>query len=1114
MIQRDRAKSSQSAQATLDDQPNMPSAGELLSSHNLLFIEALYEDYIQDPSSVEPKWQTYFTAFETGDWTPVNGAIKVNGSAPQIAPTPRNPRVSLTSPTRNSTQPIMQVVATSQPTPVPTKDTNEHIGFLRNYRLFRDMKPEELTQIASIVREVTFPAGAAVCREGEEGKALYILVSGVVEVQRQGRYIVDLGPGEVIGELSVLDKHPRSADVITKTESCMLEIKGDELRTLLFENSGLIDGLLGVLVGRVREASNQQERVTQLVHTYREKGHALAKLDPLGKEVDPNSQPELTLGYHGLSEDDLDTRFSMLLGDEVNYPTLRQIIDNLKKLYCGAIGIQYTHIDNLYIQDWLRDRIENPIHDSALDRTTQLRILTKLTDAELLETFLHRKFLGAKRFSLEGAESLIPLMDEAIEKAGEYGVEEVIIGMAHRGRLNVLANILQKPTSLIFREFEDIDPQLHANGGDVKYHLGYSYDHTTASGQDVHLSLCFNPSHLETVGPVVLGRVRAKQDQMQDVEHKKVLPIIIHGDAAFIGQGVVQEIFNMSELPGYSVGGTVHIIVNNQIGFTTSPDDSRSSAYATDVARMLQIPVFHVNGEDPEAVHRVIQIAMDFRKTFQKDVVIDMYCYRRHGHNEGDEPAYTQPLLYKTVAKHKSVREAYTENLLKLGGITSQEAEEIAHSSRQRLENELARARQDDYEYLPSQSGQGRWSNYCGGPDADVAPVDTGVERERLTHLMLGQTRLPEDFTPHRKIARQLRTFEKMAHGQAPLNWGAAELAAFATLLAEGVPVRITGQDSQRGTFSHRHATLHDVENGSQYIPFQHLDANQGEFSIYNSPLSETGVLGFEYGYSLDSPEGLVIWEAQFGDFCNMAQVIIDQFITSSEAKWSRLTGLCVLLPHGFEGQGPEHSSARLERFLGLAAMDNIQVVNLTTPAQIFHCLRRQVKRRIRKPLVVMSPKSLLRHKLAVSDLSELTTGRFQRLIPDLDTNIDNEKVERVLLCSGKVYYDLLQAREAEGIQNLPIVRLEQYYPFPMDQLQAVLAQYPAGTQLVWVQEEPENMGAWPFLCRQLYPHFQPTSRHPLSCTARPEAASPATGSKACHDIEQARLLHTALHGK
>ncbi len=679
--------------------------------------------------------------------------------------------------------------------------------------------------------------------------------------------------------------------------------------------------------------------------------------------------------------------------------------------------------------------------------------------------------------------------------------------MAHRGRLNVLASIMGKSPREIFREFEDVDPELYIGGGDVKYHLGYSSDYETSSGHKVHLSLCFNPSHLEFVNPVAIGRVRAKQDRAGDSHRVRKVPILIHGDAAFAGEGIVPETLNLSELTAYTVGGTVHVVVNNQIGFTTPPGQSRSTMYATDVAKMLQSPIFHVNGEDPDAVAHVVQLAMDFRARFQRDVVIDMYGYRRHGHNEGDEPAFTQPVLYRAIAQRKSVREGYLEHLLALGGITREEADQIAVDRRDNLETELSEARRRDFVKQVDWLG-GIWKGYLGGPEEGVAVVDTGVDKDILADLLTRLTRVPDDFHPHPKIVRLLKQRAEMAEGKRGIDWGTAEALAFASLLTEGKRIRITGQDSGRGTFSQRHAVLYDVEDGRTYTPLAKLSPSQAGVEIYNSALSEVGVMGFEWGYSLDWPDGLVVWEAQFGDFANTAQVIIDQFLVSAEDKWKRLSGLVLLLPHGFEGQGPEHSSARIERFLALAAEDNIQVVEPSTPAQYFHCLRRQVLRPWRKPLVVFTPKSLLRLPEAVSSLEDMS-GRFQRVIGD-DLPVGNgRRVSRVLLCSGKVYYELLKQRTELGREDVAIVRIEQYYPLPDALIRDALAPFSDGTPVVWVQNEPENMGAW----RTLRARFgeKLLGRLPFSGVCRAESASPATGSLAAHRLEQAELQARAF---
>ncbi|HUG93715.1 MAG TPA: 2-oxoglutarate dehydrogenase E1 component [Planctomycetaceae bacterium] len=850
-----------------------------------------------------------------------------------------------------------------------------------------------------------------------------------------------------------------------------------------------------------------QERVGVLVRNYRVRGHIIARIDPLRQ---PRPQPlELDPGFVGITDADLDRPISTESVPGPQVRTVREIIEQMRNTYCRSIGVQFMHIDDLACRQWLLERMESTENRIRLDRDQQFRILKRLTDAVVFEEVLQKKVPGAKSFSLEGAESLIPLLEMTLERAAGDGVEEVVLAMAHRGRLNVLANLMGKHPRQIFREFEDLDPELHIGRGDVKYHLGHSHDWLTPSGRKVHLSLCFNPSHLEFVNPVAVGRMRAKQDRFGDESRRRGLVVLIHGDASFAGEGVVQETLNLAELEGYTVGGTVHVVVNNQIGFTTSATEARSSTYATDVARMLQIPIFHVNGEDPEAVAQVIRLGMDFRRDFQRDVVIDMYCYRRHGHNEGDEPAFTQPLLYRTIAGRKSVRAGYLEHLLKLGGIPPEEAQRVADDRREHLERELSAARSDDYR-LPAAALQGVWEAYRGGPESDVPDVDTGVPVERLSELLERLTVLPEDFHPHRKIEWGLARRREMAAGEQPLDWSAGEALAFATLATEGVRVRMSGQDSERGTFSQRHAVLHDVEDGHTYMPLEHLAGNQAPVEIYNSPLSETGVLGFEYGYSLDTPDGLVLWEAQFGDFVNAAQVIVDQFIASAEDKWNRLSGIVLLLPHGYEGQGPEHSSARLERFLMLAAECNIQVVWPTTPAQYFHALRRQVLRPWRKPLVVMTPKSLLRHRRAVSSLDDLATGRFRRVLPDVRGE-DAPAAGRILLCTGKIYYELESQREALGRDDVAIVRIEQLYPFPTEELRQALAAYADETPAVWVQEEPANMGAWRFVRERSGEKL--FGRLPLSAVTRPPSASPATGSKNSHALEQESLLGEAFGG-
>lgn len=857
--------------------------------------------------------------------------------------------------------------------------------------------------------------------------------------------------------------------------------------------------------GQMARAIALQDCVDQLIRAYRVSGHLAAKIDPLDRPRPIT--PHLDHTYYGFTEADLDRTFSSstLAGPPTR--TLRQVIERLHNTYCRSIGVQYMHIDDAVIRSWLQERMEGSENHLAMSSGQRIATLTKLTDAVILEDFIQKKYLGAKRFSLEGGESLIPLLHLALEKAGQMRVNGVVIGMAHRGRLNVLVNIIGKSAWELFREFEDTNPEYEHHRGDVKYHLGYSTTWHSSNGHDIHVSLCFNPSHLEFVNPMALGRTRANIDFHG--AHGTGMAILIHGDASFAGQGVVQEILNMSQLPGYSTRGTIHIIVNNQVGFTTDTQDSRSSMYASGVARLLQVPLFHVNGEDPEAVEAVIDTAMDFRAKFQRDVVIDMYCFRRRGHNEGDEPSFTQPVMYKAITGRKTVLDGYVAQLVKLGAVTQEQADGIARERRQHLDDELNVARHKDQWLTPAPPGE-RWLEFTGGPESQADEVKTGVSREQLSQLLEASARVPEGFTPHPKLAGWLEQRRKMSRTEQPLDWPAAEALAFASLAAQYVRVRLSGQDSERGTFSQRHMVLHDYVTGQTYTPLQHLTKYQAPVEVYNSPLSETGVLGFEYGYTLDFPMALVMWEAQFGDFCNVAQPVIDQFIASAEEKWGYLSGLVLLLPHGFEGQGSEHSSARLERFLQLAAADNMQIVNLTTPAQYFHCLRRQVLRRWRKPLIVMSPKSLLRHPQVVSTLEDLERGAFRRILHD-PRKPEAGAVKRILLCSGKVYYDLDHARQERGRSDVVILRMEQLYPLPAALLSASLKPYSAGTPVVWVQEEPENMGAWHYL--KLRFGEQLPGGFPFSCVSRPAAASPATGSHKMHELEQQRILEQALAG-
>jgi 2-oxoglutarate dehydrogenase E1 component len=972
--------------------------------------------------------------------------------------------------------------------------------------LFRDATSEDLERVAALAHEQRFEKGDLICRRGEEGRDLFIITHGTVVVRQGERLVATLQAGQVVGELAVLDSRPRSADVVAASAVRLLRIGGEDFQRALERSSGLARGLLRVLASRVRDTSSRQMRVDQLVRAHRERGHVLAQLDPLGFRT-PSTHPELEPEHHGLSNEDLDERFSVQLGAEAVTRPLREILQHLRETYCGFTGVQYMHVDDLRVQAWLRERLEDRAHRRELDPDEQRRLLAKLTDAEVLETFLHEKFVGAKRFSLEGAETLIPLLDTAVNEAARHGVRQVVIGMAHRGRLNVLANILGKPAARIFREFQDLAEDAGEGGGDVKYHLGFESSRIVPSGETVELSLLVNPSHLELVGTVVLGRARALQEERGDPTGAQVLPIIVHGDAAFAGQGVVQELFNLGGLPGYATGGALHVIVNNQIGFTTPPEESRSCPYATDVARMLQVPIFHVNGERPEAAHRVLQLALEFRATFHGDVVVDMYCYRRHGHNENDDTAFTQPLMAACIREREPMRVTFARNVVALGAITEAEADEIARSSRSRLEEQLEESRRvEDPTLAPSRS-RGRWAGFLGGPSSDAPEADTTVPEEQLVSLLRKTVELPSGFAAHRMVERLAKARLDMARGERPVDWSAAEALAFATLVTEGHPVRLSGQDSQRGTFGHRHAVLHDQRTGATCCPLAQLERDQAPFRVFNSPLSEVAVLGFDWGYSLERPDGLTIWEAQFGDFANVAQVVFDQLLSSAEQKWRLLSGLAVFLPHGFEGQGPDHSSARLERVLALCARDNLQVVSPSTASQLFHCLRRQVKRRWRKPLILLSPKGLLRHPAAASALSELATGRFRGVLSDPDRPLP--QASRVLLCSGKIAHELARERGGRDGENASLVRIEQLHPLPEVELRAVLARAPAGCPFAWVQEEPENMGAWPHLRIRL-PALLPSGAE-LQVVARPESASPATGSKARHELEQADLLRRAF---
>ena len=842
-------------------------------------------------------------------------------------------------------------------------------------------------------------------------------------------------------------------------------------------------------------------RLHQMLRNYREQGHLSANTNPLNPP--PVGPPELELDHYGFTEPELNLFANI---PELNYAaplSIREIFHRLRDTYCGSIGAQFMHIDSMVARQWLQKRLESTNNRTKLSPDNQVRILTRLTEAVVFEEFLRTKFLGAKTFSLEGSESLLPLLDLAIERASLQGVKNIVIGMGHRGRLNVLANIVGKHACEIFEEFTDARPEVWPTRGDVKYHLGHSDDITLANGRKIHLSLCFNPSHLEFVDPVVMGRVRAHQDRIGDHERRQVLGLLIHGDAAFAGEGVIQEILNLSQLPGYAIGGVIHVIVNNQIGFTTSPHEGRSTRYATDVARTLQAPIFHVNGEDLEAVSQVVQLALDYRLEFKSDVFIDLYGYRRLGHNETDEPTFTQPLLYQKISERPNVREIYLNQLHGLKSVTRDQADQIVSGCKARLEQQLSAAGADQCGRTIER--RGIWREFTGGPEPADDP-DTGMATRELASLLQQLSTLPAGFQIHPKLERGLSNRRAMADGQHPIDWAAAEALALGGLAINGIRIRLTGQDTGRGTFSQRHAILYDQKDGHNFTPLQHLALDQSKVEICNSPLCETGALGFEYGYSLDYPNALVLWEAQFGDFANAAQVIIDQFITSAEDKWRRLSGLVMLLPHGFEGMGPEHSSARLERFLTLAAEDNIQIVQPSTPAQYFHVLRRQSIRRWRKPLVIFTPKSLLRHPHAVSALANCALGRFKRVLTD---DFPTADVRRILLCSGKVYYDLAAYREEHGRKEIAIVRLEQLYPLPVKLLEETLALYDHHVPALWVQEEPSNMGAWRYLherfARRLF------DRRPFALISRVESASPATGSSHAHKLEQAQLIARAF---
>jgi 2-oxoglutarate dehydrogenase E1 component len=851
------------------------------------------------------------------------------------------------------------------------------------------------------------------------------------------------------------------------------------------------------------EHERKQVKVVQLISSYRFRGHQKASLDPLGLMV-REDVPDLNLHFHGLTDADLDTTFQtspLYMGKPE--ATLREIVETLEETYCGHLGPEFMHITSFAEKQWLAQRFESVRSKPTYGDEARIDVLSRLTAAEGLEKHLDSKYPGTKRFGLEGGESLIPLLDCLVRRSGEYGCKEIVMAMAHRGRLNVLVNILGKNPAEMFEEFEG--KRLVNTSGDVKYHQGFSSNVMTPGGE-VHMALGFNPSHLEISCPVVIGSGRARQDRRDDASGEKVVPILMHGDAAFAGQGVVMETFQLSQTRAYKTGGTIHIVINNQVGFTTSrQDDARSTEYCTDIAKMVQAPILHVNGDNPDAVMFAAMLAMDYRYEFGKDVVIDLVCYRRRGHNETDEPSSTQPLMYDIIRKHSTTRTLYAQKLVAEGVVEQDQANEMANEYRASLDNgdfvvhNLVRE--------PDTTLFVNWEPYLGHDWR--TPSSTGLDIKQLQEVAAKITSIPDGIQVQRQVAKIYDDRRKMAGGALPLNWGMAELLAYGTLLDEGYPIRITGQDVRRGTFSHRHAVVFNQKDGEAYLPMAHLADDQPRFDIYDSVLSEEAVLAFEYGYATTAPKGLIIWEAQFGDFANGAQVVIDQFIASGEHKWQRLSGLTMMLPHGFEGQGPEHSSARLERFLQLCAEHNMQVVIPTTPAQIFHLLRRQAIRPMRRPLVIMSPKWILRHKLATSSLEELANGEFHNVIDD---QLEPAEVRRVVLCSGKVYYHLLEERQERGINDIALIRLEQLYPFPDDELEDILRPYSNIEDIIWCQEEPMNQGAWyssQHHMRHVIQHLKPELH--LSFVGRESSAAPASGYMSVHLEEQKQFINQAL---
>ncbi len=850
----------------------------------------------------------------------------------------------------------------------------------------------------------------------------------------------------------------------------------------------------------VESVASKQARVIGAIYAFRAIGHTIAEFNPLTKEAPFNAR--LTLERLGFEESDLDQVFhtgNYMGGVEMS---LRELLERLKKTYCSTIGVEYLHIQETPSRRWLQARIEPECFVPRFTKEQKKRILRTILQAEGFENFLQTRYVGQKRFSLEGGETLIACLESIFERCSKNKVDEIVMGMAHRGRLNVLTNFLGKSLEYIFREFsENYIPENVEGDGDVKYHLGFITKRKTTDNHEVEIRLAANPSHLEAVNPVVEGKARARQRIIGDLERKRVLPVLIHGDAAIAGQGIVSEVFNFSQLKGYKTGGTIHIVINNQIGFTTNPDEARSSRYCTDVAKIVEAPIFHVNGNDPLATIAAIEAAFDYRQNFGSDVVIDMYCWRKHGHNEGDEPAFTQPTLYKTISSMQPIGHSFADRLIASGEFTEDEVNEIreAHDRELNAAFKVAKKKDKLNGDLLSESTSKKQPPY------NFEGTGTSVEKKRLEYIAERLVQLPEGFNANKKIIRQLNTKIKAFKEDTGIDWGMAEALAFGSLLMEGTPVRLSGQDSERGTFSHRHSVLYDNETRESYVPLLDLKEGQAQFCVHNSLLSEAAVLGFDFGYSVDYPKMLSIWEAQFGDFVNGAQVIIDQFLTSSESKWGISSGLVMLLPHGYEGQGPEHSSARLERFLQSCAENNIQVCNLTTPAQYFHILRRQMKRDFKKPLIIMAPKSLLRHKSCVSAVEDFTNSVFRSILDD--EIVDKQSAKRLVFCSGKVYYDLTEHRDSKKIKDTAIIRVEQLYPLNNSRLNEIHSKYPNAKDIVWCQEEPKNMGGWSFIAPRMMEAIGQFPKY----AGRGEAASPAVGSMALHKYEQTNLVDAAF---